>query len=525
MHIEEANLIHVSRIEGAYQKVHGGIALPQSRRDTRAPIAGLPAPEGSLEADQQPVEARGLGAVAALRGQHAEQPSVLFVLRVRASQVGSDRAGGVRISGRIVGLGSLETHGFLRLLRPRPARVPGECAGERQPPGDAIAVGREIERDLAHHRGRQTDRVGGERLDFVEALVHFPPTPERRQRQELHAEGGEVSRKPSLGSLGRLQLPVVLAEQVIGVGQPVVVARAPAQGAAVGVQPLENRHRLTRTIGVQSVAGELLPHQLRAGNRLGQRTPERVRGGEVAAASRHHTVDLHLLEPSETHAAQAARDTRGRVTLIERGPAVSPRRPDQRQRVRRVQGGGALEVRQCGACLAAAVEDLDAGREREVCVVARRLTRDGQVAQSHVDRLGEHGHDALPEQRERRTRLLRTPQHRLEAVQDSPTHFVGDLRLELNAIVAAVHSARYGEARPARQRQRPHIGRLVARPTESIGSTRPASQHHRARGSDLEHPGQRQPVRDPIGGQTPERVEGAVARVVREGDNQNPPRI
>src|SRR2546422_7796901 len=42
----------------------------------------------------------------------------------------------------------------------------------------------------------------------------------------------------------------------------------------------------------------------------------------------------------------------------------------------------------------------------------------------------------------------------------------------------------------SRQRQRPHIGRLVARPTESIGSTGPASQHHRARGSDLEHPGQ-----------------------------------
>src|SRR2546430_11933303 len=101
MRVEEANLIHVSRIEGPYQKVHGGIALPQSRRDTRAPITGLPAPEGSLERDQQPVEARGLGAVAALRGQHAEQPSVLLVLGVRASQVGSDRAGGVRVSGRI----------------------------------------------------------------------------------------------------------------------------------------------------------------------------------------------------------------------------------------------------------------------------------------------------------------------------------------------------------------------------------------------------------------------------------------
>src|SRR5207245_6637696 len=75
-------------------------------------ITGLPAPEGSLEADQQPVEARGLGAVAALRGQHAEQPSVLLVVGVRASQVGSDRAGGVRVSRRIVGLGSLETHGL-----------------------------------------------------------------------------------------------------------------------------------------------------------------------------------------------------------------------------------------------------------------------------------------------------------------------------------------------------------------------------------------------------------------------------
>src|SRR5207244_10712721 len=103
-------------------------------------------------------------------------------------------------------------------------------------------------------------------------------------------------------------------------------------------------------------------------------------------------------------------------------------------------------------CLAAAVEDLDTGREREVCVVARRLTRDGQVAQSHVDRLGEHGHDALPEQRERRTRLLCTPQHRFEAVQDPPTYFIGVLRLKLDAIVAAVPGARYCAARPARQR-------------------------------------------------------------------------
>src|SRR5207247_2255764 len=41
-----------------------------------------------------------------------------------------------------------------------------------------------------------------------------------------------------------------------------------------------------------------------------------------------------------------------------------------------------------------------------------------------------------------------------------------DLRIKLDAIVAAVHGARYCEARPARQRQRPHIGRLVAGPTE-----------------------------------------------------------
>src|SRR2546422_4538754 len=126
MRIEEANLVHISGVEGPCEQVHGRVALAQQRRDTRAPITGLPAPEGSLEADQQPVEARGLGAVAALRGQHAEQPSVLLVLGVRASQVGSDRAGGVRVSGRVVRLGSLETHGLLRLLHPRPARVPGE---------------------------------------------------------------------------------------------------------------------------------------------------------------------------------------------------------------------------------------------------------------------------------------------------------------------------------------------------------------------------------------------------------------
>src|SRR2546422_9932336 len=81
-----------------------------------------------------------------------------------------------RVSGRVVRLGSLETHGLLRLLHPRPARVPGERAGERHPRGGAIAVGREIERDLTHHRSRQTDRVWGKGLDLVEALVPFPPT-------------------------------------------------------------------------------------------------------------------------------------------------------------------------------------------------------------------------------------------------------------------------------------------------------------------------------------------------------------
>ena len=132
-------------------------------------------------------------------------------------------------------------------------------------------MGGEIQRDFAHHRGRQADRVGRERIYLVEALAHFPRAPEGRQRQKLHAEGGEVPRKPPPGTPGSLQLAVVLAEQVVGVGQPVVITRAPVKGAAVRVQPLENRDRFARTIEVERVASELLPHQLRAGKRLGER--------------------------------------------------------------------------------------------------------------------------------------------------------------------------------------------------------------------------------------------------------------
>src|SRR2546425_9727326 len=58
-------------------------------------------------------------------------------------------------------------------------------------------------------------------------------------------------------TLSNRQLAVVLVEQVVGVGQPVVIARAPVEGAAVGVQSLENRDRLARTIEGERVAGEL----------------------------------------------------------------------------------------------------------------------------------------------------------------------------------------------------------------------------------------------------------------------------
>src|SRR2546422_3696861 len=101
---------------------------------------------------------------------------------------------------------------LFRSLRRGPARMPGEQAAEHGASGGAVAVGREVERDLAHHRGRQADRVGRERVNLVEALLHFPPVPEARQRQQLHAEGGEVSRKPPLGTLGGLELPVVLPQ-------------------------------------------------------------------------------------------------------------------------------------------------------------------------------------------------------------------------------------------------------------------------------------------------------------------------
>src|SRR5881409_4285336 len=64
--VEEANLVHISRVEGPGEQVHRRVALAQERLDAGPPIEGLPAPEGSLERDQQPVEACGLGAVTAL---------------------------------------------------------------------------------------------------------------------------------------------------------------------------------------------------------------------------------------------------------------------------------------------------------------------------------------------------------------------------------------------------------------------------------------------------------------------------
>src|SRR2546422_4065877 len=57
---------------------------------------------------------------------------------------------------------------LFRSLRRGPARMPGEQAAEHGASGGAVAVGREVERDLAHHRGRQADRVGRERVNLVD---------------------------------------------------------------------------------------------------------------------------------------------------------------------------------------------------------------------------------------------------------------------------------------------------------------------------------------------------------------------
>src|SRR3989442_11302573 len=103
---------------------------------------------------------------------------------------------------------------------------------------------------------------------------------------------------------------------MVRVRQPIVVAGAAAEDAVVGMQSLENRDRLPRTIEVECVAGELLPHELRAGKRVSQSLAERVRGRKIAATAGHHTVDLQLLEWREIHPGQALGDGRGRIALI-----------------------------------------------------------------------------------------------------------------------------------------------------------------------------------------------------------------
>ena len=140
------------------------------------------------------------------------------------------------------------------------------------------------------------------------------------------------------------------------------------------MQSLENRYRLPRTIEIECVAGELLPHQLRAGKRVGQSLAEGIRGGKVAATAGHHAVDLQLLEWREIHPTQALGEHRGRIALIECGSAVCPRSPDQRLRVRRVECRRAPEIRQGISCSPTTVEDLHAGTECEVRFVARWVT-------------------------------------------------------------------------------------------------------------------------------------------------------
>src|SRR2546422_7671565 len=83
----------------------------------------------------------------------------------------------------------------------------------------------------------------------------------------------------------------------------------------------ENRDRLARTVEVERVAGELLPHQLRVRDCLGQGASQRVRGSKIAAASgrsEEHTSELQsrlhlvcrlLLEKKKKH-KKLARSTK-----------------------------------------------------------------------------------------------------------------------------------------------------------------------------------------------------------------------
>ena len=217
MRIEEADLVYVSGVQCPRQQIHGGISLTQPGGYASAPVAGLPAPEGPLERDQQPADSNGFSAVAALRRQRAEQTCVARVARVTARQLRGDGVGGVCIAGRIVCQGALEALVFVRAFRCGLARQPGKGSSERDTSGHAVAVRCEVERRFTHHRCRQSDRVRWQRLDLVEALDHLTPAPQPGQGQQLHAERREVSRKALAGSARRSQLPIVLAEQMVRV--------------------------------------------------------------------------------------------------------------------------------------------------------------------------------------------------------------------------------------------------------------------------------------------------------------------
>src|SRR3989442_13165866 len=148
MRVEEANLVHVARVQRVRQQIHGCVAFAQAGRYTSTPIAGLATPERPVETHQEAAEPDGLGAIATLRCQRAEQTCVARVARAPARQLRGDGAGGVHMPGRIVGQGAFEAQVFARAYRRGLALQPGEGASERHAGGGAVAGYSEVDSRL-----------------------------------------------------------------------------------------------------------------------------------------------------------------------------------------------------------------------------------------------------------------------------------------------------------------------------------------------------------------------------------------
>ena len=303
----------VSLGERAREKIHSLVAPSQLCSDAGAPESGPSASVRPCAIREAPSQPYGFGGVTPLSGQRARKADILFHRRVCAHQRHDDRMRGIAVTRGVVSLCSLEAEVIGGLLGDRLTRVPGERACERDAGAAAVAVCREIERDLAHHRRLLANWIGAERVDLPQARGHFLAAAERRKGDQLCAKRGEVRWEMCARLCGDLELAIVSAEQVIGVGQPVVIGRTAAEGAAFGVQLLEDLDRLARPAEVERITRELLLPHLRLGARVGQRTCHRVRGREIAAAPRHLPVELQLLQMREAHQSEAARDGFGGV--------------------------------------------------------------------------------------------------------------------------------------------------------------------------------------------------------------------